>query len=76
MKPGILKLDGKKLACGPTGWTGSDRALCRALGKAFPPRSTSAGVPWVRAFYEAAGALKAAILQRPEPDPLPAGAVA
>ena len=71
-----MKVDGEKLTCGPDGWTGSDRALCKALAKAFPPRPTTAGTPWVRAFYEAARALGATITSRPVPEDLPDRAVA
>jgi hypothetical protein len=77
MTPGLMEFRAGgavlRASCSPDGWSCRDKGVGESLGRAFPFPSTEAGEPWVIAFWAAADATGARVLQEPVPDPWPAG---
>ena len=72
MKPGKLRKkwpdQTQEATVGPEGWVSKDAAFAAHLNTAFPVGGTTAGVGWVRAFWEAIHTLRADAVVEPVAD--------
>ena len=87
MTPGILRKvwpdEYLEATITPNGWrvvsvgvdTVNPKLWQDHLNLAYAPQPTAAGHGWIAAFWDAVKGLDARMLQRPEPDPEPPGAI-